>query len=501
MRELEVKLSVDDPFVTPSLTATAAGIAGMSELPTVDLRATYYDTADLRLARCGVTLRFRSGEAHQSQWTLKLPTTAESSAIARDELNFEGTARRVPEAARELVTAFVRSGELQPVTRLRTRRRRWSLQSSDGDELAELVDDRVAVLQRNRIVARFRELEIEARRLDGPELEEIASVLRRAGAAPTATPKALRALGTRALAPPDIVVPENISPSDPAAFAVQAAIARSLIRITFNDPGTRLGDPEALHQMRVGTRRMRSDLHTFGSLVDPEWSRSLAGELRRLGGVLGEVRDLDVLSKRLNRSARDLEPSLDELFGQLNERRNGAREQLIGALRAADYVELLDRLVDAARDPALAADAWRPCGEVLPPLAASAARKLVRAGQRLAPDSPDGDYPRVRKLAKRSRYAAEAIAPAVGSRGAEAERYARRARRVQEVLGDLQDTTVACELIEAFASGRGADGRASFAAGRLLERQHQDARRARQRFPKTWKRLKRDRPASWIDGE
>ena len=59
-----------------------------------------------------------------------------------------------PEQARELVTAFVRSGELRPVTRLRTRRKRWSLHSGDGDELAELVDDRVSVLQRNRIVFR-----------------------------------------------------------------------------------------------------------------------------------------------------------------------------------------------------------------------------------------------------------------------------------------------------------------------------------------------------------
>ena len=60
MRELEVKLSVDDPFVTPPLTEATTGIAGMQELPAQDLRATYYDTADLRLARHGITLRYRT---------------------------------------------------------------------------------------------------------------------------------------------------------------------------------------------------------------------------------------------------------------------------------------------------------------------------------------------------------------------------------------------------------------------------------------------------------
>ena len=82
MRELEVKLSVDDPFVTPPLAEAETGIAGMQELPALDLRATYYDTPDLRLARYGITLRYRSGE-DKSVWTLKLPLGSHSRAGAR----------------------------------------------------------------------------------------------------------------------------------------------------------------------------------------------------------------------------------------------------------------------------------------------------------------------------------------------------------------------------------------------------------------------------------
>src|SRR5438067_6725189 len=124
MRELELKLSVDDPFVTPALRPDGVDLAGMEELPSLDLRATYYDTRDLRLARNGVSLRYRTGDPEQSGWSLKLPL-ADEDATARDELHFSGAVGKIPAAARDLVTAFARSSPLEPVARLRTRRQRW----------------------------------------------------------------------------------------------------------------------------------------------------------------------------------------------------------------------------------------------------------------------------------------------------------------------------------------------------------------------------------------
>ena len=120
-----------------------------------------------------------------------------ATATARDELHFAGHGGEVPEDALDLVTAFARGAPLAPVARLRTQRRRWSLRDSDGEELAELVDDRVSVLRSGRVVERFRELEIEGRTLDRAGLERIAEVLQRAGAStPQPVPKVMRALGT-----------------------------------------------------------------------------------------------------------------------------------------------------------------------------------------------------------------------------------------------------------------------------------------------------------------
>ena len=306
-------------------------------------------------------------------------------------MTFGGGGRAVPPAALDLVRAFVRSSSLTPVARLRTRRRRWRLQGPDGAELAELVDDRVSVLQRGRVADRFREIEIEGRGIDRDALERIAGIVARDGVEPAEQiPKLVRALGRRANAPPDVVVPARIRPRDPAAVAVRAALARGVQRIMLNDARTRLGAVEPLHQMRVGTRRLRSDLRTFRDLLDAEWGRTMRDELKWLGAALGDVRDLDVMLERLRSDAEDLEPRVDGLFEELEARREVARERLLGVLRGQRYVNLLDRLVEAAAAPPLTAAADRPGRDVLPRLARRSWRKAAHPGRALEDTSPDG---------------------------------------------------------------------------------------------------------------
>src|SRR4051794_11758328 len=233
MLELELKLAVEGSFA-PSIAAEKAGVAGVEELAPLDLRATYWDTPDLRLARSGITLRHRTGEADGAGWTLKLPVGHQDSS-SRDEIEFAGPGGDVPDEADELIGAFVRNAVMTPVARLRPRRRRWSLRGRDGHELAELVDDRVSVLQRGRVTERFRELEIEGRGIDREGLERIARVLTENGAASAPQiPKLVRALGPRATAPPELVVPD-VGPSTAAGEAVRSAIARGAKRIIDND--------------------------------------------------------------------------------------------------------------------------------------------------------------------------------------------------------------------------------------------------------------------------
>ena len=138
MRELELKFSLPVSIPSSSFHPEAAGVTRVEGLPELLLRATYYDTEDLRLARSGVTLRYRSGEGDRSGWTLKLPSDS-SQMMDREEMFFPGPSGRVPESVSDLVTAFARHGELKPAATLRTKRRRWALMDSGEELLAEVV--------------------------------------------------------------------------------------------------------------------------------------------------------------------------------------------------------------------------------------------------------------------------------------------------------------------------------------------------------------------------
>ena len=162
MREVELKLAVHGSFVMPSLVDEDLGIAVVEELPDLDMRTTYYDTQDLRMARNGITLRYRTGEDEGSRWTLKLPVPGEDGT-AHEERHLSSSPSLVPEQARDLVAAYVRSASLSAVASVRTRRHRWSLRDGDGTELCEVVDDEVSVVEGSKIVSRFREMEVEAR--------------------------------------------------------------------------------------------------------------------------------------------------------------------------------------------------------------------------------------------------------------------------------------------------------------------------------------------------
>ena len=87
--------------------------------------------------------------------------------------------------------------------------------------------------------------------------------------------------------------------------------ASGVIRLMRHDPVVRLDtDPEGVHHARVATRRLRSDLRTFRTVLDQEWTAALREELGWLGGELGAARDAGVLLERLTAHVGELpEPS------------------------------------------------------------------------------------------------------------------------------------------------------------------------------------------------
>jgi CHAD domain-containing protein len=293
-----------------------------------------------------------------------------------------------------------------------------------------------------------------------------------------------------------VVVP-TLPDNPSAADAVQRAIAASVQRLLRSDPVVRKGeDPEGVHQARVATRRLRSDLRTFAPLLDAQWLEGLRAELRELAAQLGAVRDADVLLERLRSAAARL-PETDReaaqhLLDDLEHTRERDRDALLATMRAVRYRRLVDDLVEAAAHPGVTEAADRPGAEVLPQLAADPWRRLRRRVNHLEADPPDADLHEVRIFAKRARYAAEAVAPVAGAMATE---FAKAVAGVQEVLGNHHDAIVAHSWLRD-AAQRHAEQ--AFVAGSLAGFELVEAQRCREAWPAAWTAASAKRLRSWM---
>jgi CHAD domain-containing protein len=512
MLEEERKYDVDPEFTMPPLNGKLPKGGRVLALPAKTLRATYYDTADLRLARTGVSLRFRSGEAGKPPWTVKLPT---SGADTRDEIVRPGPARTVPPELVALLTAYHRGERLAPAVTIRTLRRTHELRDTDGAVLVEVADDTVSVLDGSATVHQFREVEVERGTAGDRLLDHLDGVLREAGARRGVfTPKHIRALGDRV----PVERPPKQRRRPRAADAVTAALRAHVADLIGADPYLRLrtdlpdGDTP-VHQMRVSCRRLRSDLRTFGSLVDARWAGELRAEAGWLAEVLGAARDAEVLRGRLARTARvdPIAPLDAEAVGRLDAalavRQAEALVALDAAVGSARYLALLDALIAAAAKPRFTDAAKEPAADVLATLVARPWRQLVGGGRDgvgaadLDQAGPDDEWHATRIRGKRARYAVEAVlrSPAGLSVLTGLAELGDALKQVQKLLGEHQDAALAAETWVRLASATPDDFPLAVTAGRLAERERAAVRRARQAFPAAWAATDNEHNTGWLN--
>lgn len=295
----------------------------------------------------------------------------------------------------------------------------------------------------------------------------------------------------------------RIKPRDQAKSAVVSALRGALSRISTSDLDARTGDGEGIHRLRTSTRRLRSELHAFRNLVDPQWREPLERELKWLAGMLGGVRDLDVLAARLQKAASSLVDidarALSPIFRSLQERHGAAAADLQNSMRSERYHALRVMLQQAIERPLLLDAAREPCRTALPPLAIAAWRKLKKGARDLRPSDPDEKFHEVRKRAKRARYTAELIAPVLHRRfNRSLARFIRLTTQVQNTLGEHQDAIVASQAIERQIAEHADDPGFVEAAGRLLDNQKNAAETARDEFFTVWDKLDRKKSRRWM---
>ena len=473
-----------------------AGVAAVSQQGEQLLDADYYDTADMRLIGARITLRRRTG-GEDAGWHLKLPAGADT----RDEIrlplaapgrkpaagaasaaagNRAATPRAradsaVPAELAALVRARPRGAALAPVVRIQTSRTVLRLVDDAGQALAEIAADHVSAESADGVaVTSWDEIEAELV-TGGPELlTEIDTRLRQVGARPAATATKLqRALGGRLPAAKAAPGPP-LTPQSPAGEVVLAYVREQMTAILRYDLLVRRDEPDAVHQMRVATRRARSALQAFGGIVKRAATRPLCAELKWLAAALGQARDDEVLLARLSAGLAAIPPGL--VVGPVEARISAhftaelaqAGKTALRALNGQRYLQLLADMDALLTDPPLTPRANRQAGKVLAKPVRRAERRLQRALAAVAEaEDRDAAIHQARKATKRARYAAEAAVPALGDA---ARCQAATAHELQQRLGDHHDSVVTRAVLLDLAATARAAGQDTFTYGLM----HQD---------------------------
>lgn len=463
--ERKFRLPSDQPITTLGDAATLGGRQEFS------LRATYFDTPDLLLARRGITLRRRTG-GHDDGWHLKLPGDGHSRHEIQADIDPDASELVVPLGLRERLVDVLEWKPLVPVATLDTERSETTLLNQGGQSIALLAEDQVTVT-RDGERQQWHEVEVELTDGQDSDLEWIAEALVAQGAeSQPATPKIVQALGDA------LAEPTDLNAKSSAADVVGAYIAAQVGMIQGREAGVRVDAPESVHKMRVATRRLRSTLRTFRELLDAERTEAIRSEVKVLSEALGGPRDAEVMKKHLTAALGELPeeaihgPIVERVRHELDARHDGTLTALVTFLDSDRYASLLHELTRLLVDSPFTGEADAKGRAVLQKPLKKAQKRVTRLWD--GAQEADGEERmflahEARKKAKAARYAWEAVAD-VFDNGPEA---ATAWEKVTETLGTAQDSVVARQRLLELAWIAGENGESTFSYGVLWERERE----------------------------
>ncbi len=299
--------------------------------------------------------------------------------------------------------------------------------------------------------------------------------------------------------------PPRFTKHSPAGAVVLDYLDAQATQLSFLDLAVRRDEPDAVHQMRVTVRRLRSALQAFPEIVRAPDTAHVREELKWLGGVLGDARDTEVLAEHLRAGLAALPtelilgPAQARITVHFAHQEADTRRAVLVALDSERYRALLNELARLLDSPPLTAVAAEPAGKVLPRAVGRSYRR-TRRRMRRARHAPAGQ-PReaalheTRKAAKQARYAAEVAQPALGQK---AGRFAQRMKQLQSVLGDHQDAVLARAEARDIGIGAHRAGENAFSFGLLHERAHHQALAAQHGARRAWRRATRPKASGWL---
>jgi CHAD domain-containing protein len=293
-------------------------------------------------------------------------------------------------------------------------------------------------------------------------------------------------------APAEAVVrPSKIalSPDDPLGDAARAAIAQGVEALKQMQAGAVAGEVESLHQLRVATRRLRAAIELFAGILHGSRVRVYKRDLPWLGQAAGMVRECDVIGDLIRARSAKLDPQMAEalapIYDALAERRKAEHQAFLAMANSKRCMLLLERLSRPMIRKVNTETAVRSkAAAMIRPMA----RSVVRAGSRLAEDSPPEWFHRLRVRVKRLRYAFEMLAPLGGKRHKKA---LARLVAAQDLFGLYQDGVAAVAWLRAHCASGVVPSATLLAAGALIQSLLKRQRKLAARCLKRWKRLER----------
>lgn len=456
-REIELKFLCAPRDLNAVLAASPEGAEDSRELISV-----YFDTPDLRLQKAGVSLRVRQSKSG------RVLTMKRGDGLAREEYEapLEGDTPPAELAPLREILSEADAAALEPAYNVRVTRLQRLIRFQDAE--IELALDQGEV-SGGRLVSPICEVEVELKSGSQQSLFDFARLLARA--APLYLSFDTKSARGQALAAGQAIdarrkVKLKLDGSCTAADAFQAVARNALAQIAANAAALRdQPHAEAVHQLRVAARRMRSALSTFRPVVEDGGYEAVKAELRWLAKAFDTARNLDVFATQVLEPAAHMEAQPSGL-GALSESVADARESARRDARETASSERFRMLmIDATSwietgDWLGRAAAKEPARDVAARTLRKRLRKVLKRGRKIA-DSDDAVRHELRIQAKKLRYAAEGFGGLYGEK--KVRRFVDRLKALQDVLGELNDMVTA----ESLSASLALSPEAAFAAGDL----------------------------------
>jgi CHAD domain-containing protein len=247
------------------------------------------------------------------------------------------------------------------------------------------------------------------------------------------------------------------------------------------------GQSEPIHQLRVTARRLRASLHLFAGVIHATYSRIIERDLIWMAQAAGGAREREISAAIFRKRSAKLDPvladSLAAIYTTLLRERSLKLYDLQSVVESKRYRTLLARLENprlrkVRAHTVLSAEA----ASMLRPIA----RSVARAGAALDEGSTPRTIHRLRVRVKRLRYALELLSALGGKRS---RRLLSRLEVLQELLGNLNDLSVATAWLINFPRTAGTELGAVMAAGAMAQALRSRSAKLARRSVKAWRKL------------